>query len=151
MLLGICYSLTMNFNSGDFVEAHNLRLGDFIMLYKDDEGDRYVLLHLKCHLCHLTCPSVPTKTHALFVADYSCEEGKRASGITCSYRRWDLRLHSAGHCGGKRKVLRPLFTMGWQYEHGVWPELCLHIRLLLELSRWTFRRKLFFDRGWICS
>ncbi|ONK59314.1 uncharacterized protein A4U43_C08F5170 [Asparagus officinalis] len=30
-------------STGDFVKTHNLQVGDFIMLYKDDEGDRYII------------------------------------------------------------------------------------------------------------
>ncbi|KAK8930687.1 B3 domain-containing protein LFL1 [Platanthera zijinensis] len=30
-------------NTGHFVKSHNLQLGDFIMLYKDDDKDRYVI------------------------------------------------------------------------------------------------------------
>ncbi|KAK8962666.1 B3 domain-containing transcription factor FUS3 [Platanthera guangdongensis] len=30
-------------NTGNFVKSHNLQLGDFIMLYKDDDKDKYVI------------------------------------------------------------------------------------------------------------
>ncbi|KAG0486819.1 hypothetical protein HPP92_008914 [Vanilla planifolia] len=34
-------------NTGEFVRSHDLHLGDFIMLFKDDEKDRYVILRKK--------------------------------------------------------------------------------------------------------
>uniref|UniRef100_A0A453F8J8 TF-B3 domain-containing protein n=1 Tax=Aegilops tauschii subsp. strangulata TaxID=200361 RepID=A0A453F8J8_AEGTS len=30
-------------NTGDYVRTHNLRVGDFIMIYKDDDKNRFVL------------------------------------------------------------------------------------------------------------
>lgn len=39
--------LSSNFPAGEFVKAHNLRLGDFVMFYRDDHRQKYVRLVLQ--------------------------------------------------------------------------------------------------------
>jgi hypothetical protein len=38
----LCFRTSLNI-SGDYVKAHDLQQGDFIVIYKDDEKNRFVL------------------------------------------------------------------------------------------------------------
>ena len=65
---------------GDYVRTHNLRVGDFIMIYKDDDKNRFVLnlsSWLFKHFSHFGTQSVVAYCMLLCVMQRSSEQRRR--------------------------------------------------------------------------